>query len=273
MSDLIIETNNVSKIFGGLTAVNSVNLEIPRGSIFAIIGPNGAGKTTLFNCISGFYTPEEGEILFQGNRIQGFTTDFIASQGISRTYQNIRLFHNLTAIENIMVGQHTNLKTTWWDAILHTPRFNKENKLSHSEALNLLQFVGLKGFGDYLACNLPYGMQRRLELARALANNPKLILLDEPTAGMNPQETEEMMAFIRSIREKLEKSIILIEHDMRVVMGISDTISVLDYGTKIAEGTPKEIQSNERVIEAYLGPGGAALAKKYQNRRRKNAKS
>ncbi len=270
MTDLIIETNEVSKVFGGLTAVNKVDLQIKRGSIYAIIGPNGAGKTTLFNCISGFYTPEFGEILFSGNPIQGFTTDFIAGQGISRTYQNIRLFSNLTAIENIMVGQHTKLETAWWDAIITTPRFRRENTRSREDALYWLDFVGLKGFGDYLACNLPYGMQRRLELARALASDPALILLDEPTAGMNPQETEEMMAFIRSIREKLEKSIILIEHDMRVVMGISDKISVLDYGTKIAEGPPKEIQANERVIEAYLGPGGAALAKKYQNRKRKS---
>jgi len=270
MTDLIIETNNVSKVFGGLTAVNSVDLEISRGAIYAIIGPNGAGKTTLFNCISGFYTPEEGEILFQGNPIQGFTTDFIASQGISRTYQNIRLFHNLTAIENIMVGQHANLITAWWDAVFSTGRYKQEDAKSKEDALHWLNFVGLKGFGDFLACNLPYGMQRRLELARALASDPNLILLDEPTAGMNPQETEEMMAFIRSIREKLEKSIILIEHDMRVVMGISDKISVLDYGTKIAEGSPDEIQANERVIEAYLGPGGAALAKKYQDRKRKN---
>jgi len=271
MPDIIIETKEVSKIFGGLTAVNKVNLEIHKHSIYSIIGPNGAGKTTLFNCISGFYKPELGEILFQGECIQGNSTDFIATLGISRTYQNIRLFSKLTAIENIMVGQHTKLESNWLDAILHTPRFSQENKKSRSEAIQLLKFVGLTGFGDFLACNLPYGMQRRLEIGRALANEPLLLLLDEPTAGMNPQETVEMKKLIRQLRDELGISIILIEHDMRVVMDISDQISVLDYGKKIAEGPPKEIQANSRVIEAYLGPGGAALAKKYQNRRRKNA--
>jgi len=271
MPDLIISTKKVTKKFGGLTAVDCVDIQIPKGFIYSIIGPNGAGKTTLFNCISGFYTPEEGSIYFLDSPIHGSTTDFIASQGVSRTYQNIRLFKNLTAFENIMVGQHTNLKSNWLDAIIHTPRFRKENLASQNDAKRLLDFVGLSGFGDFLASNLPYGMQRRLEIARALANNPKLLLLDEPTAGMNPHESKDMIILIRKLRDDLGISIILIEHDMRVVMDISDKISVLDYGKKIAEGTPKEIQSNERVIEAYLGPGGAALAKKYQDRRRKNA--
>lgn len=270
MPELVIETKGVSKIFGGLTAVNSVDLQIPKGHIYSIIGPNGAGKTTLFNCISGFYTPEHGEILFLGRKIQGSSTDLIAGMGISRTYQNIRLFGNLTAIENILVGQHTKLVTNWLDAIIHTRRYRVENSTSLSEAKDILKFVGLEGLGDYLALNLPYGMQRRLEIGRALANGPTLLLLDEPTAGMNPQETVDMVRLIRKLRDELGISIILIEHDMKLVMDISDRISVLDYGTKIAEGMPKEIQSNDRVIEAYLGPGGAALAAKYQSRKRNN---
>ena len=267
MAEIIIEAVKVSKNFGGLKAVNEVDLQIPQGSIYSIIGPNGAGKTTLFNCISGFYTPESGDILYYGASIQGMPTDFIASQGISRTYQNVRLFGNLTAMENILIGLHTKLKSNWMDALIHSPRFVSEDKWSMQEAVRLLDFVGLKGYGDFLASNLPYGMQRRLEIARALANNPRLLLLDEPTAGMNIQETTDLTQFINRLREQLDITIILIEHDMKVVMGISDRISVLDYGIKIAEGTPKEIQANARVIEAYLGPGGAALAEKYQNQR------
>jgi branched-chain amino acid transport system ATP-binding protein len=262
MTDNILEAHGITKQFGGLTAVNNVDFTIPRGGIVSLIGPNGAGKTTFFNMITGLYTPTAGEFVFNGQKLTGLKPHQVTALGIGRTFQNIRLFANMTALENVLVGQHARLHAGLLGILARTPQVKAEEAAAREKGLELLDYVGLgRRRANDLAKNLPYGDQRRLEIARALATAPLLLLLDEPTAGMNPQETAELTRLIRRIRDELGVTVLLIEHDMKVVMDISERITVLDHGAKIAEGSPEDVRTNEQVIEAYLGKGAAAHGK------------
>mgnify|MGYP000871447446 CR=1 FL=1 len=255
----VLTTKGATMRFGGVVAVDDLNIEVERGEIVALIGPNGAGKTTAFNMITGVYTPTEGDVLFNKDggkdmrTITGKRPDLITKMGIARTFQNIRLFGEMTVLDNVMIAQHLHIKSGLFGAVIGWPRYYKEERRMKDGALALLERVGLLEEAYELSTSLPYGKQRRLEIARALATEPSLLLLDEPAAGMNPTETLELTEFVRQIRDEFDLTVLLIEHHMQIVMDISDRIYVLDFGKTIARGTPEEIQNNERVIEAYLG--------------------
>jgi branched-chain amino acid transport system ATP-binding protein len=252
----MLEVDGIVKRFGGLLAVNDVSFNVEQGEIVSMIGPNGAGKTPAFNCITGLYPLSGGDVRFNGVSLLGMPPHRITRLGISRTFQNIRLFSYMTAVDNVMVGEHCRMKARVWDDLLHTRKERSEERAVEARALATLRRLGLERYADVYARNLAYGLQRRLEIARALASSPSLLLLDEPAAGLNPQEKVELMGVISRLRDD-GLTIFLIEHDMRVVMGISNRIVVLDYGEKIAEGTPKEVRENPRVIDAYLGSGAS----------------
>jgi branched-chain amino acid transport system ATP-binding protein len=249
----LLKIQNATMKFGGLTAVNNVSINVNNKDLVAVIGPNGAGKTTLFNMITGIYCPTEGEIYFDGENLNKRNASYITCSGIARTFQNIRLFNNLSVIDNIRIARHTRISYSFFDGIFKTKKYHTEEEQITNDAMELLRLFNLDTKKDLLAKNLPYGAQRKLEMARALATKPKILLLDEPAAGMNPTETKELSELIRFIRDKFQIAVILIEHDMQLVMDIAEKIFVLDYGNLISSGSPYEVRNDKRVIEAYLG--------------------